>query len=143
MKRRQFISTATTLPLLALAACEKNLPSTPTIVTGKVTDENNLPVEGVEFLFYGTDKKGLSGIPTFDLSATSDKEGIYRFSQVIPNGTDNASILPQESNKFRFGIDYSIFFYKDGIANAATAPIEIERKKYGKENVINFQIRKK
>lgn len=144
MKRRPFLSLVSIILLLALTSCEKTLTSTPTIVTGRVIDEYNTPVEGVELRFSGYDQKNvLSHSETFYLTALTDKDGIYYLSQVIPNGTDNAAILPLETGKFRFGIDYNIFFYKDGVATLVGGPIEIQSQNYGKTNTFNFQIRKK
>ncbi|MDF7819820.1 hypothetical protein P1X15_19520 [Runella sp. MFBS21] len=145
MKRRQFLSLVSIILILTLISCEKTLTSTPTIVTGRVIDENNTPVEGVEFRFSGYDQKNaFSHSETFYLTALTDKDGIYYLSQVIPNGTDNANILPLETSKFRFGMDYNIFLYKDAVATTLVGrPIEIQSKNYGKTNTFNFQIRKK
>ena len=68
MKREQFIKSLalSILPLVVLQACQRRLPSAPTVITGKVIDENNMPVEGFMFSFSGIDKKNLiNGLPTF------------------------------------------------------------------------------
>ena len=79
MKREQFIKSLalSILPLALLQACKKSLPSTPTVITGKVIDENNMPVEGFMFSFSGIDKKNLiNGLPTFLERQKTDKQGI-------------------------------------------------------------------
>ncbi|AXE18641.1 hypothetical protein DR864_13195 [Runella rosea] len=141
MKRRQFLSAATTLPLLTLAACEKNFPSDPTIVTGKVTDENNLPMEGVEFLFSGNARRGLSVINTFSTREISNTLGSYTLSYVIPSTTDQAEL--KIVGIFSISPNHSMWILQNGIYEELGNPINIQRSEYGKINTFNFQIRKK
>ncbi len=146
MKRQQFLKQLALLPPLAwmAVACKKSFPSTPTVVTGKVIDENGLPVEGVEFQFSGIYKKGFIAIgTTFDLTTQSDKDGIYKFSQIVPSNTDGADILPQSNTKFDLEFVYQILLFLNGKYVIIGNPIPIQRNQYGTTVIINFQIRKK
>jgi hypothetical protein len=62
-----------------VTSCEKDEPSPPTIFTGYVIDENNQPVEGIEFLLIG-DKKGLF------IRTESDSKGYFYLESIIPDG---------------------------------------------------------
>lgn len=141
MKRRKFLSVVGIIPLLTLAACEKNLPSTPTIVTGKVTDENNLPVEGVEFLFSGNTRSGLSVINTFNVREISNTIGSYTLSKIIPSNTDQAEL--KIVGFFSISPNHTLWFLQNGIYMELGNPVTIPSSGYGKTNTFNFQIRKK
>lgn len=144
MKRQAFIKALSILPVALMQACQKSFPSTPTIVTGKVIDENNLPVEGVEFQFSGIYKKGISGGgSTFNLRTQSDKDGVYRFSQVIPDATDDASIKVESNAKFDFNFKYQVLFFFNGKYDDTGSLIPVQQSAYGTTVTLNFQIRKR
>ncbi len=143
MKRKQFLNALTAFPILAVAACEKGFPSTPTVVTGKVIDENNLPVEGVEFIYGGARQKGLSYIPTFDINILTDKEGIYKGSFIVTGDTDFVTLKPIGNAKFDFTFKYDVLFLLNGIYTIVGSPIPIQRNEYGTIVTLNFQIKKR
>ena len=149
MKREQFIKSLvlSILPLaLLLQACQKSLPSAPTVVTGKVIDENNMPVEGVKLEFYGAERKGISPIPTFSVEANTNKAGVYSLSQVVPDGTSFTNLSPVSyKNSFFFSgqEEYIIFILENGIYKELIYKPPIQREDYGKTNTFNFQIRKR
>ena len=148
MKREQFIEALalSILPLTLLQACQRSLPFAPTVVTGKVIDENNMPVEGVRLAFSGAEVKGISPIPTFRVEADTNKAGVYSLSQVVPNGTSFTNFSPLSyKNSFFFSgqEEYIILVLKNGIYQEMKDRIGIQREDYGKTNTFNFQIRKR
>ncbi len=146
MKRQAFIKALGILPVALLQACKKSFPDTPTIVTGKVIDENNMPVEGVVLEFAGTKPKGLSAISTFRIQVATNKEGIYSLSQVIPNDTSFSEFSPfSYKNSFFFSIQekYMVLFFKNGTYKEMTDRLPIQREEYGGTVTFNFQIRKR
>jgi hypothetical protein len=110
-------------------------------VTGKVTDENNLPVEGVEFLFSGNTRSGLSVINTFSIRETSNTLGAYTLSKVIPSNTDQAEL--KIVGVFSISPNHTIWILRNGIYEELGNPVNIPSSGYGKTNTFNFQIRKK
>ena len=146
MKREQFVKSLalSILPLVVLQACQRRLPSAPTVVTGKVIDENNMPVEGFMFSFSGIDKKNLiNGLPTFLERQKTDKQGIYIISVVIPDGTNNiAFVVEGYENDYAKTSMIDLYIEKLGIyepyGSVGEGPIN-----YGKTNTFNFQIRKR
>ncbi len=144
MKRKQFLNALTALPILAVAACEKGFPSTPTVVTGKVIDENGLPVEDFVFSFSGTHKKNiLNAVTTFSERNKTDKDGIYKFSVVIPQDTDFVEFVVEGyENDFSRTSMVDLYIEKNSIYEIyrpiGTGPIN-----YGSTNTFNFQIKKR
>ena len=139
MKRRNFLIALGVVPPLLFCSCGKDeFPSTPTVITGKVVDENDKPVEGVKFRFSGFYLKGISPIPTFGLDAETNKDGIYNISYVVTNG--EAEFLPQDSPKYNFNSQFNIFVWKNNqyVKVNGVGPITI-----GETNTFNFQIRKR
>jgi hypothetical protein len=146
MKRQAFIKALSILPMALLQACEKSFPDTPTIVTGKVIDENNMPVEGVTFSFSGAEVKGISPIPTFRIQGATNKEGIYSLSQVIPNDTSFSNFSPISYKKsffFSGREEYTILILRTGTYEEVIEPIPVQREEYGGTVTFNFQIRKR
>ena len=133
MKRRKFLIALGVVPPLVFSSCGKDeFPSTPTVITGKVVDENDKPVEGVKFRFSGFYLKGISPIPTFSLDTETNKDGIYNVSYIITNG--EAEFLPKEDPKF------NIYVLKNNqyIIASGVGPLIL-----GETNTFNFQIRKR
>jgi hypothetical protein len=138
MKRRNFLIALGVVTLLVLEACSTklDLPSAATIITGKVVDVNNNPLEGIGFSFGGEYKKGLSGIPTFDVSVKTNIDGIYKIEALVPQGTESTSFLPEQ-------ISYDVIFYvwKNNQYEKVQSPIVPIT--LGETNTFNFQIRKR
>ncbi len=148
MKRRKFLIALGVVPPLVLGACKKdpNWPSTPTIIKGKVIDENNMPVESWDFLFIGIEKKGIYGVDTFSEQKLTDVNGLYSFSVVIPQNTDKIDFYPlgfrfdDKLNRKNSNVD--IFFERDGKYIRYNSPAPNPSPIPGEINIINFQIRK-
>lgn len=146
MKRRKFLIALGVVPPLVLSACKKDeLPKTATVITGKVIDENNMPVEGWELLFYGIERKGISGVDTFAEQKFTDSNGVFSFSITIPSDTVNVRFGPLgfrfDDKLNRKNPDYLIFIEVGGKFEARikdeASPV------IGKENTYNYQIKKK
>ena len=80
MKRRQMLCILCIAPAATLISCKDNLPSTSTIVRGKIIDENGNPLEGAGLRLSGANLKGFSGYDTFNITIESDKNGMYKLS---------------------------------------------------------------
>jgi hypothetical protein len=136
MKRRKFlIALGVVPPLLHACSAKLDLPSAATIITGKVVDIDNKPVEGVGFSFGGEYKKGLSGIPTFDVRVNTNIDGIYKINAVVPQGTESTSFLPEQ-------ISFDMIFYVWKNNQYEKVQSQIVPINYGETNTFNFQIRK-
>ncbi|SOE21344.1 hypothetical protein SAMN06298216_1816 [Spirosomataceae bacterium TFI 002] len=101
------------LSLLSLFACEKEkLPTTPTVINGSIVDENDVPIPGFKVLFYSIVPKGFQPkIITFRLETTSDENGAFSFSQVIPNETQEIKLkaMGVGLSPIPNGFDYAYF----------------------------------
>lgn len=153
MNRRKLLSTLGVFPLALLAiSCERKIFSRPTIITGKVIDQDGNPLKGVPFDFEGFKKTTISGVPTFLISAKSDSAGQYQLSQNIPKGTDaawfflrgNEKVRPVFSeNNIHEPSDYKVYVQKDGNYELLTGDlIDILRSQWGKTNTFNFKYEK-
>ncbi|HEV7347807.1 carboxypeptidase-like regulatory domain-containing protein [Telluribacter sp.] len=132
MKRRQILKLLKALPAGILIACQNNFPSTPTVATGKIVDENEMPLEGVSIHLYGFKVKGFSPIPTFEERTKTDKDGTYRLSYVVPRGTHEVRVFPEVNLLIKQGIN--------GRYEKVTAPTRVPSEDYGKKLIYNFQI---
>lgn len=135
MKRRQTLRLLGSLPIW-LAACKGKFPSAPTVVTGKVVDENGLPAEGIELTLVGNKKKGVSPIPTFDERTKTDSDGKYTLSHVVSSNTDFVVF------RIDTGTQYIPYIERDGQYEILGSSIIIQQKNYGKTKTINLQVRK-
>jgi hypothetical protein len=147
MKRRKFLIALGVVPPLVISSCRKTepLPTTPTVITGKVIDENNMPVEGWELMFYGSKLNGISATSTFQEQKMTDVNGLFSFSVVVPQDTGKVGFAPLA---FRFddklnrkNTDYLIFVEVGGkfeprIKDEAPPVV-------GKSNTYNYQIKRK
>jgi hypothetical protein len=141
MKRRQVLKFIA-LPLLLANSCKEELPEAPTIVTGQVIDENGLPLEGAGLSFYGVDNRGWSGVPTFDLTTETDKNGNYWFSYIVPKDTDDVRILSMTTSKVIIdNLNYQVFVLREGQYQLESSPYFIPRSDWGKTTIINYQFR--
>lgn len=132
-----------TFHVAALAGCKEKLPSTPTIVTGKIVDENNQPMSGIIFELYGIDQTGiLKRHETFNIKSESDKDGKYEVSVLIPNTTNQVTFRISAMNPLRIFNNYQTFYLNGLIYEPFQDDVEIQREKYGKTTTINFQLRK-
>lgn len=136
MKRRQSLRLLGLLPAW-LAACKGKFPSTPTVVTGKVVDENDKPVEGIELILTGIKQKGLSPIPIFEDTAETDKDGKYTLSHIVTQSTDRVEFYLRED-----GYKYIPFINTGTQYELQAAPLTINKDEYGSTKTVNFQIRK-
>lgn len=140
MKRRKFLIALGVVPPLVFSSCKKDeLPKTSTILTGKVVDENDKPVEGFELQFSGYYQKGTSSIPTFDEIGKTNKDGIYSISYVVSGGL--TTFLPGLNTKFNLIADYDLYVWKENkyeFVGNSVGPIV-----YGQTNTFNFQLIKK
>ena len=148
MKRRKFLLTLGALPPMIIASCKNShpLPTTATIINGKVVDKNNTPVEGFKFSFTGLKKKGISGIGTFLESSDTDANGIYSITASIPQDTDKIDFIVNgfsfDDKLNRKNSDVDFFFERNGryirYNSSEPNPTPIP----GETNTINFQIKK-
>ena len=146
MKRRNFLIALGVEPPFVLSAYKKDeFPKTPTVITGKVIDENNKPVEGWELLFYGIERNGTSAVDTFAEQQFTDSNGVFSFSIGVPQNTDNVTFGPLgfrfDDKLNRKNSDYLIFVeiggkFEPRIKDEASPVI-------GKENTYFYQIKKK
>ncbi len=142
MKRRKLLQILGLIPPALLAAsCKEKLPSTPTIVTGKIIDENGLPLEGAGLRLTGRNIKGITaGYATFSIYVESDKEGMYRLSQLVPKETNEISILPYSTTKVPIGNQgYAHYIFLNGHYTQLGAPYDIARSDWGETTYLNYQ----
>ena len=147
MKRRKFLIALGVLPPLVLEACKKDipLPTTPTIITGKVIDENNMPVEGWQLMFYGIERKGVSSVDTFTEQKFTDSNGFFSFSVVVPPNTDSVTFGPlgfrYDDKLNRKNPDYLLFIEIGGKYERRLK--DEDPPVIGKSNIYNYQVKKK
>ena len=143
MKRRKLLQILGLIPPALLAAsCKEKLPSTPTIVTGKIIDENGLPSEGAGLRLTGRNIKGYGGYSTFSITIESDKDGLYRLSQFVPKDTNEMSILPYTTSKVPISVGfggYLSYIFLKGKYTEIGAPYNIPRSEWGKTITLNYQ----
>jgi hypothetical protein len=132
--------------LLSLMACEKEkLPTTPTVINGSVVDENDVPIPNVSVRFFGTELLGFRGgnASTFYLIERSDENGIFSFSQIIPNETDaitlegNGVIDSAGFVRVPIGFKYT-YFLNDQFISDYRLSIDKDDKIYGKTLVVKI-----
>lgn len=131
-------------PLLLASSCKEKFPSIPTIVTGRVVDENDIPVERVRLQLDGIKRTGVSATTTFSITADTDEDGIYTLSQIVPKETDKVAILMDagflEEPNGSYG--YIPYIQIDGVYESVAVPHRIPASNYGKTTTINYQLRK-
>jgi hypothetical protein len=146
VKRRQLLKLLGLVPLVLLFSCKDKQPSTPTIVKGKIIDENGNPLEGAGLRLSGVKLKGFSGFDTFSITAESDKDGMYELSQVAPQNTDQISILPRTTDKVPLDMGfggYHHYIFIGGKYVELGAPYDIPLSDWGKTITLNYQFIKK
>ncbi len=136
MKRLRFWLWLLLLPPL-LQCCEKKYPNAETIIQGKIVDENDKPMEGVNFSFYGLQNPFKSSTFTFNLITKTNKNGEFTFSQVIPNGTVSADL-----SFSGFGLPYQGYILKDSKFVLYDPSLVFAYVTIGKTNNLKFQIKK-
>ena len=148
MKRRKFLIALGVMPPLVLSACKKdpNWPLTGTTITGKVIDENNLPVEGFGFTFGGTKRIGITAVDTFFEMGKTNSNGIFSITASIPQDTGKVDFLVNgfsfDDKLNRKNSDIDIFFERDGKYIRYNSPVPNPTPIPGEINTINFQIKK-
>ncbi len=138
MKRRKFLGTLGILPPILISCGKDEFPDRPTIITGKVIDENNMPVVGLKFQFGGYYLKGISPIPTFSTTGETNKDGIYTISYVVTNG--QTVFKPFSDTNYNFNSQYNIYVWKNNQYEQVGNPVGPII--YGETNTFNFQLRK-
>ena len=141
MKRRQLLKLLGLAPPLWLVACKDKLPSTPTIVTGKIIDQDGNPLEGAGLRLSGTNWKGFTPVPTFpSVTTESDKDGNYKLSQLIPKDTEVVSILSMSTDKVPVGNQgYVPYISRNNSYVPESAPLDISSENWGKTTILNYQ----
>ena len=132
---------------LGIFACEKEkLPTTPTVINGTIVDENDMPFPNCNVEFYGEEFIGFRGgnaIP-FYLVERSDENGIFSFSQIVPNETDEIVLRVlgvKDSigfNRIPIGFKYAYFLNDQFISDRILA-VDNENKIFGK--TLNVKIK--
>ncbi len=147
MKRRQLLQILGLIPPALLAAsCKEKLPSTPTIVTGKVIDENGLPLAEAGLDLAGIKWDFVTPTTTKGVTKESDKDGFYELSLIVPEGTDELSLAPYSTKKVPLNIgvgDFVAYLYIDQVSTKMTAPYTIPRSDWGKTTTLNFQFKRR
>jgi hypothetical protein len=97
VKRRKFIATLGVIPSLLTLACRNTIvqPKADTIITGRITDEKEIPFENWGIGFRGESNIGgpiyLGGsgknYETFNLETSTDKNGSFKFTFRVPDDT--------------------------------------------------------
>ncbi len=142
MKRRQLIVYGTYFLLGICISCDPKFPSAPTIFTGKVIDENNLPIEGMTLAMTGLRRASVSVIPTFDIETLTDKDGNFKLSYVVPKGTDFIEFLLEDSPTIKEST-HSYYIQRNGKYELLLSYESYERSEFGKTITINVQIIKR
>ncbi|WP_428666462.1 hypothetical protein [Runella sp.] len=144
MKRRKFI-TALLLPATAWMVGCKKYDSWDTIVKGRVVAENNQPVEGVKFQFYGVkETRVFKQEFTFDTTGQSNREGYYQLSYLIPSSTDIAQLIGVDTTAFDLGKTHDLLIENPaGQYIQLGGPVGVLPKDFGKTTVFNFLLRKR
>jgi hypothetical protein len=145
MERRKLLKLLGSVPpLLVLSSCtDPKVPNTPTIVVGSVMDGDNIPLEGISLFMSGYKRVGLSGTGTFDTEVTTDKNGKFTLSYVVPRGTDAVTIQALGSDTITF-FTHQIYCQMDGTGPyKLMSSTEFRSGSYGKTTTINFQFKKR
>ena len=91
----------------------------------------------------GINWKGFTPVPTFvGVSATSDKDGIYKLSQIVPKDTNELSTIPISTTKVPLevgfgGYQHNIFL--NGHYTRLGAPYDVPRSEWGETITLNYQ----
>lgn len=129
---------------IALLTSCLDTPNSSTIISGKVTDANNLPVPNVNFFLTGFDTKGgISGTTTFENSIDTDTAGNFRFESVYPRKTDFVELSAASSSSIDFLNTWDLYIERNGNFDLFSSPEQFDKKEFGKTHFKNFQIRKR
>ena len=138
MKRRKFLGVLGIFPPILFSCGKDEFPDRNTIITGKVIDENDMPVVGLKFQFGGYYLKGISPIPTFSITEETNKDGIYTISYMVTNG--QTVFKPFSDTNYDFNSQYNIYVWKNNQYEKVGNPVGPII--YGETNTFNFQLRK-
>lgn len=143
MNRRKMICLLGSSPVLLLLSCDKGFPDSPTIITGKVIDQDGEPIAGVAVGFIGKERASVSMVPTFEAMTNTQADGSYRIEQVVPDSTDSSNIgirrFPQVDID-TFG--YIFFISVDGGTERELTLYTVNEEKYGTAITVNFIVKK-
>ena len=145
MKRRKMLRLLGLAPPVFLVSCrDAKVPSAPTIATGKVIDENDMPIEGVLLRMYGLKRQGLSATGTFSIDTLTGKDGNYTLSYVVPRGTDFVNVSLEGTSTINYQThDYYVQRNGTGLYVTLGTKPELLWEDYGKKTTINFHYKKR
>lgn len=138
MKRRKFLGVLGILPPILFSCGKDEFPDRNTIITGKVIDENDMPVVGLKLQFSGDYAKGLSLIPIFDVIGETNKDGIYTISHMVDYG--RTTFKPFSDTNYDLMTKYNIYVWKNNQYEKVGNPVGPIIN--GETNTFNFQLRK-
>ena len=136
MKRRKFLlALGVVPPLLQACASDLPVPTTPTIFTGTVINENDKPIKDFNVFFTG-DTGGFNPKSTFELRTQTDEKGYYYLEKLIPTGTIGITFKPEGNSIYTPGL-YDFLCLVNGVYQSPIPWIT------GKRNEFNFKIFKR
>ncbi len=138
MKQRQILHPEP--PERVLGIIDKDSFAVPTIVTGKVLDEKGTPAIGTKVSFFGRESKKSGVYITFDIVQSIGIDGSYKIATIIPRKTESV-ILRIEFSDYNFFL-YTFDIKVNGRLNSKTNSVKISAERYGKETVVDFQLRR-
>ncbi|MEA5402270.1 hypothetical protein VB776_05065 [Arcicella sp. DC2W] len=138
MKRRKLLGVLGILPPILFSCGKDEFPDRDTIITGKVIDENDMPVVGLKFQFEADYAKGLSRIPIFDVIGETNKDGIYTIAYMVTYG--QTTFKPFSDSNYDLNSQYNIYVWKNNQYEQVGNPVGPII--YGETNTFNFQLRK-
>lgn len=145
MDRREALRLLGLIPSSLLFSCENNFPNTPTIITGKVSDENGDPVKGILISFWGSRRSGIKSPLTFTEQIATNEMGLYQLSAIIPDSTDSTGVAVEEINPDdpNAPFPYLAYSFSNGIASIPGTAFSVPTNKYGSTITLDFLLRKR
>lgn len=139
MKRRKFLGVLGILPPILFSCGKDEFPDRPTIITGKVIDENDMPVVGLKFQFGADYAKSLFyRISIFNVIGETNKDGVYTISHMVDYG--ETIFKPFSDTNYDLNSVYNIYVWKNNKYEQVGNPVGPIIN--GETNTFNFQLRK-
>ncbi len=138
MKQRQTLQPEPSERVLGIV--NKEPFAVPTTVTGRVLDEKGMPAVGTKVSFFGRESKKNGIYITFDIVQSVSTDGSYNIVTIIPPKTDSV-ILRIEFSDYNFFL-YTFSIKVNGQLKSKTNSVKILAEHYGKETVVDFQLRR-
>jgi hypothetical protein len=143
MARNWMLKLIVAFILVAFGGCNEKTPETPTIIVGKVIDENGLPVKGAGIVFYGIHEMGLSGYETFSNKVETDKNGTYSISEVLSDKTTSLETAPTSTDSISIQLGgYKPYIFIEGKYVPFASTYILPRDNWGKTLTLNYQFLK-